>query len=507
MNSHSKRSNKFVAFLGSRRFFTLTIVLFVVEASWIALSARYPQAFDEQFHLGIIKLYAHQWGPFFSHQPAGADMFGAVARDPSYLYHYLMSFPYRLIAHFTGNLTVQVIVLRFINIALLGSTLPIFRRMLRYTKASPTLINLILFGFVLTPVVPLLASQINYDNLTIPLTGLAIWCCLRFLHHRQNDKTWRWDIVLQLTIIGLLGSLVKYAFLPIFAALVLVILIAWFRRSQQQLQYVWPGRLKLVSLIAVGLVSLGLCIQMYGVNTVRYHTPIPECDQVLSMQRCQAYSPWARNHTDQQHKLALSPVQIAGYPLLWAYRSVGELVFTVASGFNDTGGVDYWVGTQFIVMEVLVWIMLGAGGLLALYYAKHIWRQEVLRVFLIVTGLYVLALLGQNYLDYLKAGRPEAIHGRYLLPVLPLIYAIVALAISYAINTVQVTRFSNIKRQAGIAAVMMVLLLIEGGGFVTYIVRSDPNWFWPQSASAQSVNAGAQKVLKPLVLDIGKKQE
>jgi len=507
MSNQLKLSSKLISFLGSRRFFIAIIVLFVLESAWIALSARYPQAFDEQFHLGIIKLYAHQWGPFFSQQPAGADAFGAVARDPSYLYHYLMSFPYRLIAHFTDSLTTQVIILRFINIALLGSALPVFKRVLQYTKASPTLVHLILFGFVLTPVVPLLASQINYDNLTVPLTGLAIWCCLRFLGYLRVDKMWRWDIVLQLAIIGLLGSLVKYAFLPIFAALALIILIAWFRQRQPRLRYIWPGRFKLISLLAVGLVSLGLFMQMYGVNTVRYHTPTPECNQVLSAQRCQAYGPWARNYNDQQHKLTLSPVQIVGYPVFWAYRSMGELVFTVASGFNDTGGVDYWVGTQFIVMEVLTWSVLGVGSLLALYYVKRIWHQEVLRVFLIVIGLYAMALLGQNYLDYLKAGQPEAIHGRYLLPILPLIYTIVAMAIYYAFNNAHVIRFSNIKRQAGIVAVVMVLLLIEGGGFVTYIVRSDPNWFWPQSASAQSVNANAKKVLKPLVLDIGKKQQ
>ncbi len=109
MKSPQKAAQAFIAFLGSRTFFVITVLLFVVQASWIALSARYPQAFDEQFHLGLIRLYAQHWSPFLAHQPAGADVYGAMFRDPSYLYHYLFSFPYRLIAHFTHDETIQVI--------------------------------------------------------------------------------------------------------------------------------------------------------------------------------------------------------------------------------------------------------------------------------------------------------------------------------------------------------------------------------------------------------------
>ena len=86
------------------------MALFVLQAAWIALSGRYPMAFDENFHLGIIRLYAHHISPFWSGQPAGANAFGAVARDPSYLYQYLMSFPYRLVSIFTSSQTAHVLI-------------------------------------------------------------------------------------------------------------------------------------------------------------------------------------------------------------------------------------------------------------------------------------------------------------------------------------------------------------------------------------------------------------
>src|SRR5580692_8418743 len=101
MTKQSSYRRRAVALIGSRRFFWGIVALLVLQAVWIACSGRYPMAFDEDFHLGIIRLYAHHLSPFWNGQPAGADAFGAVSRDPSYLYHYLMSFPYRLTSVFT----------------------------------------------------------------------------------------------------------------------------------------------------------------------------------------------------------------------------------------------------------------------------------------------------------------------------------------------------------------------------------------------------------------------
>src|SRR5579872_6980280 len=102
--------NFFRQILSSNKYFIGLVLFFICEALWIAFSGHYPMAFDEDFHFGVIKIYAHHISPFLSHQPANADEFGAIFRDPSYLYHYLMSFPYRLITLFTKDQTIQIIV-------------------------------------------------------------------------------------------------------------------------------------------------------------------------------------------------------------------------------------------------------------------------------------------------------------------------------------------------------------------------------------------------------------
>ena len=489
-----------INFLGSKLFFAITVLVFFIEAAWIALSARYPQAFDEQFHLGIIQLYAHQWSPFFSHQVANADQYGAVTRDPSYLYHYLMSFPWRLITHLTGSFTTQVIVMRFLNIGLLGSSLFIFRKVLALAPASKALINTSLFLFVLTPVVPLLGSQINYDNMIIPLTGLAVLWCVQLVQQIKHRKL-ALTSILRLLALCLFASLVKYAYLPIFAAVFLIVFVyAWRAARTKHLQIIRTSKAKLITLGTFVVIGIGLFTACYGVNMLRYHTPTPECDQVLSIQQCEAYAPWARNYDLVQHKVMPPLWQIALYPLDWLYHSMGELIFSIGSAFDASGGVEYYVGAQTIVIEVLAWTIFGIGLGLSLYYAKYLWRNEVLRIFIIISGLYALALWVQNVGDYLHTGQPLAIHGRYLLPILPLVYGMVALLFRKLLQVRQVLpRVGAPTRNVALTAVVFALLITQGGGVLTFIIRSDPRWFWPQSSQVQTVNANAKKLLDPMV--------
>src|SRR5687768_2867626 len=103
--------------LRRNKFFYVVVFIFCLQALWIAFSNRYPMAFDEEYHFGLIKLYAEHGLPVWSGQPAGADSFGAVHRDPSYIFHYVFSFIYKFIRLFTDNQAFSILSLRLINIA------------------------------------------------------------------------------------------------------------------------------------------------------------------------------------------------------------------------------------------------------------------------------------------------------------------------------------------------------------------------------------------------------
>jgi hypothetical protein len=492
--------------ISSDRFFYATVLLFVIEAGWIALTAVYPQAFDEQYHLGIIKIYAAQWSPFLAHQPAGADVLGAVARDPSYMYHYLLSFPYRLITHFTSNLPTVVICLRFISVALLAGALFIYRRLLRSVPLSKTLVHLVLLFFVLIPVVPLLGAQINYDNALIGLVGLSLLWTLQLLRILQTNQRLPLALTLKLLAVCLFASLVKYAFLPFFIAIVVLCGIQMIRShvfEPVRLQASWRmlQRGQLIILGAVTALLLGLFVAMYGVNTLRYHTPVPDCSAVIGTQACLKYPPWARNY-QLSHTFPRPPAwKIAIYPATWVNVSIRELTFAITSRFEEDGvTVDYYTAEPLPVMRVAAWAAASVGTALVVVYARRLWHDVALRTLLVTSLAYALVLFLQNLSDFLETGQAVAIHGRYLLPILPLLLAIIGRCAVWAIQDQRRTVRQTLYASQLWLVVLSVVILAQGSGFITYILRSDPDWMWPQDSSIYEVNHAAKKVLHPVVV-------
>jgi hypothetical protein len=480
-------------FLGSSRFFQLILGLLVVQAAWIALSGRYPMAFDEDFHLGLIRLYADHVSPFWSAQPAGADALGAVARDPSYLYHWLMSFPYRLIGVFTDSQTIQVLFLRFLNIGLFAAGLVLFRRLLLKTGVSGAMVHFALLIFVLLPVAPLLAAQINYDNLILPLTALALLLAVKFdaKLKRRFDLVTLW----QLALLCLLAGLVKYAFLPI--ALVLAVFVigrVWQRYRAvkplwRDLAAAWRalgGRLRLGLVISLFL-ALGLFGERYAVNLARYHAPVPDCADALSAQECRSYGPWLRDYDFK--RLKSTPVRGPLYYTEheWLYGMWLRSFFMVdgPGSLHQTRGpltVPAVSAIAFTVVAVLA-------GLLKWRQLLRRYRAPVLWLFLAVSLGYLAVLWLNAYQAYVETGQPVAINGRYLLPVLPLLLIIAVAAGNEVIKR-------HYKLKAGLAA-LVIICLLWGGGALTYILRSNDAWYW-NSGAARTANHAVQRTLGPL---------
>ena len=481
------------AFAASQLAFRVIVGLFIIEAVWIALSGRYPMAFDEDFHLGIIRIYAHHLNPFLHVQPAGADTYGAVARDPSYLYQYLMSFPYRLISVFTHNQTVQVISLRFINIALFATSLPLFKRLLQKTGAGDAVVHICLAVFILLPVVPLMASQINYDNAFVPLTALALLLTLRVVEPVKNKLRLNTMVLLQLAIVCLLTSLVKYAFLPVFGAIVLYLALKLkrsfgFRALPAQLMAGWHrlSQFGRYVLLVVLLVSVGLFVQRDGINLVRYHTPVPTCDQVLTVKQCSAYGPWIRDYTLNTTKgeVSDSPITFTGD---WLYGMWLRLFFSV-----DGPGTQFQSRVPLLLPGLAGMVFSVIGVLAATLYWRNIralYSRNVLALFVLSAGLYVLALWLDEYKAFIRTGQPVAINGRYLLPFMLPFFLIVAFG--------YIELLKHRQRLLSSLSVVILACFIIGGGTLTYVLRSNDDWYWP-SGAVRSANHAVKKTVGPL---------
>jgi hypothetical protein len=489
-------SERLTNVLADRRFFWAVMAVLVLESLWIAFSGLYPMAFDENYHLGIIKIYAHHLNPFLSGQPAGGDEFGALARDPSYLYQYLMSFPYRFISWITDSQAAQVIFLRVINVGLFAWGVVLYRRVMQKTGAGNALINAVLAVFVLLPVVPLLASQINYDNLLLPVSGLTMLTALKLTGVMRQSKKLDFKLLTCLVVLLLVGGLVKYPFLPIALAITIYVIVEAIRIFSWQ--HLWRAltdgfkslkpAAQAISVTAILIATL-LFGQRYVVNLVRYHTPVPECDKVLNEKSCSQYSVWQRNYSYKQDKqqrsvMEKSPVVFAAD---WFHGMWLRTFFSLAGptvGYQTRGPLLLPGAGVIVFAAAGLTAFIAAGRKQFRGYHKH-----VLVFLAAVTLTYSGALFLDNYKAFIELGRPVAINGRYLVVVYPFIIMAAAIALRSLLG--------NRPRLKLAVFGSVMLCMLWGGGALTYILRSNDLWYWDNGA-VRTVNKDVRNVLGPV---------
>lgn len=465
--------------LGSRLFLVIVLAAFAVQAGIVAVTGSYPMAFDESYHLGIIQLYAQQWSPYFSHLSTSAAPYGALATDPSYLYHYLFSFIYRFILLFTGNLFAVVVTLRFINVALFIAGLWLFRKAFDYTSISRAVANLSVAAFSLLPLESFTAAQINYDNAIFACTGGAMLLTLRLLKEMKEKKQIPILTLGWLSAVCLFAAQVKYVFLPImlgiYAFLAVMIAWQWRQTGRAFLHETWQ-RLRTVSILQSVLLASVLLLALisfgwrYGYNVTRYHSLTPDCARVVNVQACLAYGPWSRNYRlAQTHVTDSSLLQLRIFTRAWLHIMATQ-IFAVVNAVNGANEPP-------VRRLVLGSYALFAGGLICLLF---VWRRLLTSgayvwLFLTIGAVYTASLFLKNYGEFTRFGIPIAVQGRYLLPILLPLMVLILQAYSAMLR----------ERQTVKLAVLMLALLVlsQGGGATTYLLRSHgDSWHWQSSA-------------------------
>lgn len=486
-------------FLGSRGFFWLVIAFFVIQAAWIALSATYPQAFDEDFHFGLIQAYSHYWLPFLSSPPPGTSAYGAMTRDPSFMYHFLMSFPYRLLALCTHSTVLQIVIMRFINIGLLAGGLILFRKFLRRLGISGAASNTIILLFSLIPIVPQVAGQVNYDNLVVPMTA---WAALLALQVRDEFTAHnpRLSSLTALLTVCIFATLVKYEFAPIFLGIIIFVIILYVRTFWGALsgtmiglftQWKHDGSLawRLAVLTAL-FIGLALFAQRDGINLVRYHTLAPDCGKVLTVDYCSNYPVWIHDYVSHQQVVSNQvdvDANLVHYVGQWVYWLWYRLFFAV------NGPASSFANFPPLPLPVTCFALLIIASITATAWKfKEVFLDSRYQLLGIVIVIYLSALLAEGFLKYLQTGVLELMNGRYLLPVIIPGAAIGVRAIAAALGK---------RPQFKVAiALIAIVLFLDGGGVFTFISRSSSSWYW-QNSAVKKVNHIAKEVLEPVLLD------
>jgi hypothetical protein len=482
--------------LANRLFFWFVWLGAVLQATWVAVVSRYPMAFDEAYHYNLVHLHAGQWSPLFLQQPAGPAPYGALVRDPSWLHHYILSFPYRLLESLGANEYTKVVGLRLCNVAFFAVGLYLFRKLLLKSKASTAAVHAALLFYILLPTVPQLAGQINYDNLQFPLVALALLFTHGAAASMRAKKLDGWSLALAL-FTALLGTLNKFTFLPFLATVVVYLGYIFYRhygrgwsKARAQFKKSWQmhsqgSRRALLS----GLVIVtGLFVWFYGVNTVVYHNPVIQCHQVLEPVRCQGFEPWLRNYTLAQEKIVSthSPIK---FTIDW----IGGMFYRTMFVINGASGPKRYTNAVPMGIAVAAILLIVSGLVLTMRYGRRIIQGDVaLQLCLLASLVYLAALWGRNYNDFLHLGAMVAINGRYLQPVLLPIILLVIASFQWAFRLmpeVKLTIFT-----------LAIIGFLSGGGITGFIHYSDVDWFFEDKAWMSQLNTLAQKFVAPLFL-------
>ena len=472
-------SGRLRTLLSSPKFFWFALALSMLGAVLLAVTSMYPMAFDEDFHLGIIRLYAEVWSPFALMQTPDAAVFGSVVTDPSYLFHYLLSFPYRALEALGASETTIAITLRLLSVACFAASIVLFRRVLLRAGLSPMLTHSALVFALLIPVSGMTAAQINYDNVIMVVTAASLLLVLRIREGLLAGKLALTPLA-WLAILQLLAAIVKYAYLPIAAGLVLylVILLVRHARKQDIWRKAWQTlrQRSFVLQAALGILlvaSLLLFAQRYVGNMATYHDIVPDCGAVLTVDECNQYSVWRR---DTALHAALTPevtANLKSFPhyvatdWLWGMQ---ERTFFAVSGPT----LDHQTRSGLRPLKVVMITVAGVGLLAFIIFARQLLRRyPALWLFATVTVVYVIVLIVQQYSMYRYTGAPVAINGRYLLPLLPLFGGLAALGLAELLRRLRWTAAAPL-----LITIVLLGCALQGGGVMTYIVQSSSDWYY-----------------------------
>lgn len=469
-------------FLASKSFFYFVVGFLVLQSLWYAISFQGGQ-FDESFHFEFTRMYTEKISPFISSQDSYWDILGETTRYPSYLFHYLMSWPLRVIQLFTESSRVQIVTLRVISIAFFVAGLFLYRRLLLKIGASSAATNIILLFVTLTPNITLLAGTFNYDNLIFMLSGIVLLSAIRFIDSSKVEIV----PLASIAIISLVASLVKFTFLiffiPVLAYISIAVLKKYKRKSFSLLKKSFEELPRVSKFLVIFglLISMGLVFERHGLNLIVHKDPKPSCQSIIDVERCTGNFVANRNIELLENKPdTFKPSTPLWYEGVW----LDSIVFTLLKIVQSKPAP--------LIMGTLYVFALPLGIIAILLYARDIMKNQTHRMLLVTILIYSLTVMTYNYLLYVRYAQPIAMNGRYLLPIMPLFLFFVYLA----------TRqwLSKYRSYAFAALLVILLCFTQGGGLGMHLIHTGTGAYW-QNDKVVKINTKVKQGLHIVVLE------
>ncbi len=424
---------------------------FFLFTLFLAGAIKLGVAPDETHHYNFVKYYAgHSIDPFLPQQNSDFQL-GAINSEVSYLYHYLMSFVYRL-ADAVGLDT--VVSVRVANILLGLGTLVSLNYIGQALKLTRKVRLALLFLIANIPMFMFISASISYDNLVILLTVLGVAATLSL------KARFSWPKLLGVSAIAFLGPIVKMAFLPIsvvFGVFVIYCLYKNREAAKKQTVILYKNNLPRFVLYTVILLIPPLMFSAkYISNMASYGALEPKCNRILTHEQCLNNPIYSRTQTyEASQAVRREPVSLDQYAVSWVKLMAGRTYGLFGhKKFEE-------------IPAIAALILITTYSFIILFFRKISLRSFRSTIIPILFIIYIGTLVYTNHKSYASRGDIAlAVQGRYAFPVLfPLI-----LFVAHLYN-----RTLNKKTyQYGLIGFVIILAIVAGPLYIFQGIN--PSW-------------------------------
>lgn len=461
----------------SKKFLPVVFIFFTLQALFYAWYIGFGIPSDENYHFGSIQYYAQQsvtTGPFTHGQdPSSLHIVHAIDRSPRYLYHYLMSFPLRLMDALHLSMHTEVQALRFINVAFAVLGLYVLKKCLDEISKDALIKNFTIFAVTMTGMAVWVAGSINYDNLANLLFLVFVLVSLKFIKKPDPLK-----LLAAITLI-LATTLTKYTLLPtMLLTLAVALTFAWrkgYRHNSflEQFKQSFHARKALtVATVALLVLFSGLFIERDVMNLVRYRAIQPSCTEFFSVDQCRTYNVFNRNfkqqrdYTPEAKSYLVSRFDPTSFSGEWIYGMYNTLFFQLGDRRFESAAAN----------RVFASILLAAIVVTAFFSRARLRLSKAGWLVFAIAAFYVIELYLFNMHTLFAIGKKYAYQGRYILPVLGFVYFFTILVV---INTYR-SRKPASRRNFGYAwlAVVLMFLIMHFPPLLLarYTAKGNPSW-------------------------------
>lgn len=474
--------------ISSKYFFYGVLLLATAQGVWYALSFQ-PSLFDETKHLEKIFIYSHHFSPFLGNQNPAWDYVGPIARDGSYFFYYVMSWPLRLVRVFTDNAQFQILSLRMLCLGFFVAGLAVYRKaLLEAGKIPKAAINLSLLFFVITPAFAALPGAVNYDNVVFFLFSYMLLLGVQSVKSRKIlPKT-----LLTLLMLGLIMSIVKWTAIALFIPLFLYITYDLYQKFGRKLPNILKASFKtiptiqLILLLAAVCVLIGLFIERPVQNQLRYGSANGRCEKVIGKERCMKFDEYSiYAQVDAKKPKDFKPLDPAQYAIrVMGPRMINAqvAVLPVAASSQGTGALP--------IIQTLYFTMVPLGLFVGAMYVRDFLKTNTHKLLLSIASVYSLVLLSDLYKVYVKHGAPSALHSRYLLPIYPIFLCFIIMA------------YKRLLLNQKLLSLILFLLVLagfsQGGGIINQSILSQDR-LYTNNKLIKRYNEGQRSFLSKVV--------